>query len=517
MREESPHSVLEGLDLPQAEKALLDLAEVFLNTSGEVNENASDGDDSPNIETQYRTLVEQIPAVVFMVYLDRGAGEAYISPHIESTLGFSREEWLEDPVRWYERIHPDDKSRWSSEAAEMFLSGGALHSVYRVLARDGHVVSFHCDARMVRRKDGRPWFIHGVAFDITDLKRAEAALQEERNFASAVLDTVGALVLVVNPRGKIVRFNHACERSTGYASSEAIGKQLWDLLVVPEEISRIRETFEQLRSGLASGTFESTWTARNGTTREISWSSTTLTGERGALEYLILTGIDVTETNRMERRVLEISGREQKRIGRDLHDGLGQHLTGVAFMSKVLQQKLLEKDLPEAQDAAKILLLVNEAINKTRELSRGLLPVLSDARGLMSALGRMAMEVEDVFQVSCAVEYDAPVLARDVEFATHLYHIAQEAVNNALRHGRPRHIAIRLGGGERSYLCVEDDGVGFRESWPPAPRAQGMGLLIMGYRAKMIGAALEVRPKLSGGTSVCCTFPSGNLELEEGL
>src|SRR5579871_1226916 len=240
MREESPHSVLEGLDLPQAEKALLDLAEVFLNTSGEVNENASDGDDSPNIETQYRTLVEQIPAVVFMVYLDRGAGEAYISPHIESTLGFSREEWLEDPVRWYERIHPDDKSRWSSEAAEMFLSGGALHSVYRVLARDGHVVSFHCDARMVRRKDGRPWFIHGVAFDITDLKRAEAALQEERNFATAVLDTVAALVLVLDLEGRIVRINRACERVSGFGAVETMGRVVWDLLPPSEESAPFR-------------------------------------------------------------------------------------------------------------------------------------------------------------------------------------------------------------------------------------------------------------------------------------
>ena len=102
-----------------------------------------------------------------MVYLDRGVGEAYVSPQIETMLGFSREEWLEDPVRWYERIHPDDKRRWSAEAAEMFLSGRPLRSVYRVIARDGHVVSFHCDASMVRRPDGRPWFIHGVGFDIT--------------------------------------------------------------------------------------------------------------------------------------------------------------------------------------------------------------------------------------------------------------------------------------------------------------------------------------------------------------
>src|SRR4030095_1642513 len=141
-------------------------------------------------------------------------------------LGFSREEWLEDPVRWYERIHPDDKFRWSAEAADMFLSGKPLRSVYRVIARAGHVVHFHCNARMVRRPDGRPWFIHGVGFDITDLKRTEEALQEERNFASAVLDTVGALVLVLDPDGRIVRFNRACERTTGYLSGDVVGRQV---------------------------------------------------------------------------------------------------------------------------------------------------------------------------------------------------------------------------------------------------------------------------------------------------
>ena len=84
------------------------------------------GEPLPNVEAKYRALVEQLPAVVFMAYLDRGIGEAYVSPQIEATLGFSQAEWLEDPVRWYQQIHPDDKQRWSVEAAEMFLSGKPL-------------------------------------------------------------------------------------------------------------------------------------------------------------------------------------------------------------------------------------------------------------------------------------------------------------------------------------------------------------------------------------------------------
>ena len=120
-----------------------------------------------------------MPAVVFMASLERGIGDAYVSPQIEAALGFSQDEWLRDPIRWYQHIHPDDKARWSTEAAEMFLAGTTLKSTYRVIARDGRVVWFQCEAKMIRREDGRPWAIHGVGFDITELKESEKALSEK--------------------------------------------------------------------------------------------------------------------------------------------------------------------------------------------------------------------------------------------------------------------------------------------------------------------------------------------------
>jgi PAS domain S-box-containing protein len=132
----------------------------------------------PDLVARYRTLVEQIPAVIFMAFLDQDISEAYVSPHVETVLGFTQQEWLNDPVRWYNQIHPDDRTRWSTEAAQLILSGQPLRSVYRVIARDGHVVWFHCQVKMVLSEDGCPWFLHGTAFDITDLKRAELSLQQ---------------------------------------------------------------------------------------------------------------------------------------------------------------------------------------------------------------------------------------------------------------------------------------------------------------------------------------------------
>ncbi len=186
----------------EAEAILGKLASLFLNGTapsitplhlhyGEGHREGDKEGPEPTPEGMYRVLVEQIPAVIFVGYLDRRVGEAYVSPQIELALGFSQEEWLEDPIRWYQQIHPDDKQRWSVDAAQMFLSGEPLKSIYRVIAKDGRVVWFQCEAKMVRREDGQPWFIHGVGFDISELKRTEEALQkgtkELRDLSSRLL------------------------------------------------------------------------------------------------------------------------------------------------------------------------------------------------------------------------------------------------------------------------------------------------------------------------------------------
>lgn len=466
--------------------------------------------DEPRLspEARYRALVEQIPAVIFMAYLDRGVGEAYVSPQIEAALGFSQREWLEDPVRWYERIHPDDKARWSVEAAQMFVTGKPLRSAYRVIARDGRVVWFRCGVQIVGRQDGRPWFIHGAAFEITDLKRAEESLRGERNLAAAILDTVGALVVVLDHEGRIVRFNRACEQTTGYSSSEVMGNYVWNLFMLPEEREAFRKQFGRMLDGLPGSDYEGLWVNRRGERRLIGWSTTVLRDTGESVTHVIATGIDLTERKRLESKLLDVSAREQRRIGQDLHDGLGQHLTGIAFLSKVLEEKLAERALSEEADAAKIVHLVNEAIQQTRELARGLLPVISEAQGLMSALGQWASKVEDVFGISCRFECDDAVLIHDETQAAHLYHIAQEATNNAIKHGKPARIVISLHARERAgMLSVKDDGLGFPEA---SENHAGMGLHIMRYRAKAVGGTLDVQRGGERGTVVICVFPIRN-------
>jgi signal transduction histidine kinase len=217
---------------------------------------------------------------------------------------------------------------------------------------------------------------------------------------------------------------------------------------------------------------------------------------------------DITHRERLEREVLEISEREQRRIAQDLHDGVCQHLTGISLLSRSLQQKLAERAATETAEATRITSLINDGIEQTRRVTHGLHPVANEPSGLMVALQELANSVQGTAQLTCPFECPQPVLVPDQMAATHLYRIAQEAVQNAIRHAQATTIAIRLASDEKTIiLTIADDGRGL-----PTPCSQkGLGLEIMNYRAHTLGARLEVRRGPDRGTTVQCTMPRSAL------
>ncbi len=213
---------------------------------------------------------------------------------------------------------------------------------------------------------------------------------------------------------------------------------------------------------------------------------------------------------RVERQLLEISEREQQRIGRDLHDGLCQQLAGVAYIADNLRAKLADKSLPEADEAARVAALLGEAIDQARQLAHGLNPVRLEAEGLMTALQELAATIAALFSISCRFSCRRPVPVHQHETAGHVYRIAQEAIHNAITHGKARRIVLSLKStGDLATLTVQDDGRGIPRRMP---KSAGMGLEIMNHRVRSIGGQLSVRRRRGGGTSLCCTFPvkSGN-------
>lgn len=212
----------------------------------------------------------------------------------------------------------------------------------------------------------------------------------------------------------------------------------------------------------------------------------------------------IRERSRLEKELLEIAEAEQRRIGQDLHDSLGQHLTATALASKVLAKKLASQAKVEPVLADRVTVMVEEAIEMTRSLARTLHPIELGADGLLDGLQNLTASLSKAFNVSCRWQHSGEVTMTDPNVSIHLYRIAQEAATNAIRHGRARNVVIALDATSKNLrLTVTDDGTGLA---PDARNKTGMGLRIMDYRANMIGATFDIQNMPAGGARAVCVL-----------
>jgi PAS domain S-box-containing protein len=433
------------------------------------------------------------------------SSQDYRSEEVFRILGLSPERRDLTINEYVDRIvHPADRPRYREIVNKTTGDAVPFNFEYRIVRPDGTVRWLHSVGEPVLNAEGRVVKIVGTLLDITERKRAEEALRREHAFTSAILDTSAALVVALDRQGRMVRFNRACEQNTGYLAAEVLNKCVWDIFLLPEEAPGVRSVFEKLVAGQSPSRHENHWRSRQGELRLIAWSSSALEDDDGSVEYIISIGIDITERRRLEQEILQISELEQRRIGQDLHDGLCQHLAAVELMSQILAQKLERRSKADAARAAEVARQVREAISQTRLLARGLSPVVLESEGLMSALEELAENTQKMFRTRCRFQCEAPVLVDDHAVATHLYRIAQEAVSNAIRHGKAKEILLELRfEGDRILLRVTDDGVGLPRD---LGKARGMGLRIMQYRAGMIGGSLRLERMERGGTQVSCVI-----------
>jgi signal transduction histidine kinase len=210
------------------------------------------------------------------------------------------------------------------------------------------------------------------------------------------------------------------------------------------------------------------------------------------------------EHKRLEHEILDVSERERHTIGADLHDGLGQQLTAIEFMCAALKEEAASQ--PKlAAGLANLGKMLREAIAQTRFLARGLVPVGSDPDALQIGLAELVERINALGRTQCRLECPAPVAVAEPFVAGHLYRIAQEAVNNAVKHARAQHITVRLAGTDGSLvLSVTDDGAGLPKARAAGPTRAGLGLGVMQHRAKVIGAQLTIASRRSEGVSVTC-------------
>ncbi len=250
--------------------------------------------------------------------------------------------------------------------------------------------------------------------------------------------------------------------------------------------------------------YEARMKRRDGSTVDCSVTVTVLKNDKNDITGYQGIFRDISERKLVEKKIMDSVDKERQRIGRDLHDGLGQILTGTGFLCELLIKKLAEKDLPEAENAEEIFTLLNEAKEQTRSIARGLSPInIGEEGGFNVSLEQLCINYEKLFNISCQLDYRDQFVPRDDLQALNLYYIIMEAANNAVRHGRASRIVIEIKKkDERFHFLIKDNGIGIKDKNLTTER--GLGIHTMRYRAGIIGATIDIDSSNGQGASVAC-------------
>jgi PAS domain S-box-containing protein len=342
-------------------------------------------------------------------------------------------------------------------------------------------------------------------------KRAEEALRDREARLAAVVSTAVDAIITIDGQGTIDSANPATERLFGYRFDELAGRNVSMLMPEPYRGEHDAYLLRYLRTGQAKiiglGR-EVVGLRKDGTLfpLDLSVSEFSVGGRR------MFTGIlhDASNRRRLEREILEASANEQRRVGHELHDGLCQQLTGAAFAAEILARRLRD-EAPGAMPMVRRLGdEIDQAITQARTLARGLNPVEVHAGGLAMSLQDLASKVTATFGVECSFRREGAGALSDYTAETHLFRIAQEAISNAVRHGKAKRVKVRLRASDtRLDLSISDDGDGFKGIHTDShqQKSDGIGLKTMAYRARMINGVLEVKPGARGGVVVTCSVP----------
>jgi PAS domain S-box-containing protein len=366
--------------------------------------------------------------------------------------------------------------------------------------KDGTVFPMDLSVSEVKLEHRR--LFTGFIRDISARKEAEKALRHYE----ALVESSDDAIIGKSLDGYITSWNRGAEMVFGYSRAEMAGRHI-SILIPEDRKDEEPGILEKIRQGVAVDHYETIRRRKDGRLIDISVTVSPIRDADGNIIGASKVARDITGRKQLEKEILEISDREQRRIGHDLHDGLCQHLAGIEMLSQVLEKKLASKHKDGAQRAAEIARNVREAIGQTRSLARGLSPVTLESEGLASALNELALNTEKMFGVKCHFDCDSQVPVQNHAMATHLFRLAQEAVSNSIKHGKTGEISIHLKADPGwIYLGVSDNGTGF--SLEKTSKSKGMGLRIMKFRAGMIGGTVTVERKTGGGTIVICSAPN---------
>lgn len=452
-------------------------------------------------EERFRVIFEQ--AAVGVAVIDSNTGK-YLDVnqrHCDITHR-TREEVLRSS--FMDLTHPDDHKTDQGNMAA--LQSGAVRSFTvqkRYMHPDGNFSWVNVAISPIWRP-GEPVTEHiAVVEDITQRKLAEQALRESEERLRATLE-IAPVVLF----GQDMNLRYVWIHNIGHGMREedVLGKT--DMELLPPASGRLMTKFKQrvLRSGLTLRD-ELEHQLPDGTNVCYDVIASPDRDETGALRGIVCVALNITERRVLEQKLVEVTEREQQRIGHELHDDLCQRLASMKLRLELVASSLEEAGSPVAPQARQLWAQLKDATQVARNIAKGLSPIDAHPEGLVDALATLMHTVETLYEVPCFFHCPEPVLVENRAAASHILRIAQEMTNNAARHAKPERIDVRLrADAEHLRLEVENDGVTFRE---PNQPGDGLGLRIMRFRADAISAVIQFLPRAGGepGTLAVCQVP----------
>ncbi len=449
-----------------------------------------------DFERRYQTMFENTGTATIII--DEDFTVTSINSNLPLILGYPKAELV--GRKWIDFVHPEDLDLMKRNHIARRVSPESAPKSYefRLLNNKGEIRHIFLTIDII------PGTTQSLAslIDITDLKHSEEALRLSEEMFSKAFRASPSFIFIANLKNlAIINANDSFLKTIGYRHvDEVFGKSLihMNFFHDPMVAKRLRNRIST-KGRMRAQEFE--FCTRTGEIR-----MGILSAERIELwnEPCLLAAIeDITDIKNLERELIKISEKERRKIGHLLHDDIAPHLIGIEAISKVLCQ-LLEKKSPKAISyARKISPIIQDAIVKIRHLSRGLYPVHLVDRGLEESLKEYTLQVQDIYNLPCNFICDPSFQLVDNTVATHLFFIAQEAIQNALKHAGTNWISIFLGGDEsHMFLKIEDNGRGFSET----KKKTGIGLNIMKYRARLINADFDIQTSSNSGTKITVTL-----------
>lgn len=454
-----------------------------------------DGEQSDELKIRSRSLismVEQLPVGAVFITTDK----VTMNHAAEKITGYRCDE-LKTIDQWFTALHGNDVDQvrriYEKARAEGFTETSDPISI---ICKNGSKRWIEFSA--YRYDDHEVWLMN----DVTDREQYEKQLRTSTERLRSIMDNAAESIIVINEDGLITDFNAASERLFGYHFDEAIGHNVKMLMPSPYREQHDSYIANYIITGKSMFLGQLNKRELPGLRKDGTIIPLELTINR--IDHLrLFCGIirDMSEHKALEKEVADICAREQDRIGQDIHDGLGQQLTGLGMMLSSLKRELARENIPQTEKLDEIISYVQKAAEDSRTISRGLAPMSIETLGLEDALKLLANDIQKTTGIKCTVESGQPVNINDNTITIQIYRIIQEAVNNAVKHANAKNIRIVLKNVDHFEFSVSDDGDGFQVT--DDTFLNSLGVRIMRYRAGIIGCNLHIATSPQG-TIISC-------------